>query len=403
MPPVSFVVAPAPEAWPDQVNGAVLLEEIATFFEKYLVLPDGAAYALTAWTLHTYAHDLATTSPILAIVSPDKRCGKTTLLTILAEVVYRPLLASNLSASSLFRLIERERPTCLIDEADTFLHGNEFRGLLNSGHSRSAARFIRSAFDGKDWQPRAFSTWAPKAVACIGSLPPTVMDRSIVIPMRRRGRGERRPQFSLLTEGPYLAELRRKSLRWVADNSAEIQTAQPNLPSSLNDRAADNWRPLAAISSVAGEASLRRVLEATAVLSDDDEDAGATALLEDLRRVFEERSIRRVSTAVLLDDLIAMEDRPWGDLEGNGRPITSQAIAKLLRPFGIRPRKFREGSRTPWGYVRDRVVDEAFERYLEPYTKRPEHSELEEQNDVSVPEVPDVPDTLPRPSNTDSE
>lgn len=387
----SSVVPAAPEAWLSAVDGMLLFEEIVDLFNDYLVLPEGAAFALAAWTIHTYAHDLASVSPILAIISPDKRCGKTTLLTLLAELVYRPLLASNLSASSLFRLIEGERPTCLIDEADTFLQGNEFQGLLNSGHTRAAARFIRSVSNGKDWQPRAFSTWAPKAVACIGTLPATVMDRSIIISMRRRGRGERRRKFSVLVEATRLNELRRKALRWVLDNRAAIESTSPELPNHLHDRAADNWRPLAAVSAVMGAEVLRKVLTSAAQLSTEDDDIGATALLEDVQRIFEERSLSRIPTAELLSDLTSREDRPWGDYEGRGREITPQGLAKLLRPFGIRPKKWREGTRTPWGYVRDRLMEEAFDRYLNPYVKAPEHSEPSERCAVTVPEVPDVP------------
>jgi hypothetical protein len=72
--------------------------------------------------------------------SPEKRCGKTTLLAALGETVRCPVIAANISPSALFRLIDRTGPTLLIDEAGTFLPGNhELRGILNSGYSRKTA------------------------------------------------------------------------------------------------------------------------------------------------------------------------------------------------------------------------------------------------------------------------
>jgi len=47
------------------------------------------------------------------------------------------VVSSNVSSSALFRVIEEMRPTLFIDEADTFLGGNEeLRGILNSGYNK---------------------------------------------------------------------------------------------------------------------------------------------------------------------------------------------------------------------------------------------------------------------------
>src|SRR5947208_1489958 len=77
---------------------------------------------------------------------PERQCGKTTLLTVLSELVNRPVVSSNVSPPALFRAIEELRPTLLIDEADTFLKGNdEFRGILNAGYTRKTAFVLRVA------------------------------------------------------------------------------------------------------------------------------------------------------------------------------------------------------------------------------------------------------------------
>jgi Protein of unknown function (DUF3631) len=134
------------ELWPEPVDGAALLNELASLVRRFVVLPKNAPEALALWVVHTYAFRLRDVSTYLGIESPEKRCGKTTLLTVLSELVHRPVVASNISSPAFFRVIEETRPTLLIDEADTFLQGNdELRGILNSGYSRKTAYVVRVA------------------------------------------------------------------------------------------------------------------------------------------------------------------------------------------------------------------------------------------------------------------
>src|SRR6185436_1844489 len=99
---------------------------------------------LALWVLHTYAFQLRRVTTYIGIVSPEKRCGKTTLLTLLAGLANRTIVAANISPPALFRVIEEAQPTLLIDEADTFLQGNdELKGILNAGYSRETAYVVR--------------------------------------------------------------------------------------------------------------------------------------------------------------------------------------------------------------------------------------------------------------------
>src|SRR4051812_10142388 len=73
---------------------------------------------------------------------------------------------------------------------DTFIEANEaLRGILNSGHTREAAKIIRC--EGDDHEAKQFSTWAAMVFAHIGSIPDTLEDRSIRLPMRRKLTSER--------------------------------------------------------------------------------------------------------------------------------------------------------------------------------------------------------------------
>ena len=119
---------------------------------------------------------------------------------------------------------------------DSFLRDNEdLRGVLNSGHTQATAYVIRTV--GEDHEPRRFGTWAPKAIALIGSLPATLADRSIDIRMQRKRPGDRVERFRDRRHGPALDVLCRKAARWAADHLAVLADADPDLPEALNDRA----------------------------------------------------------------------------------------------------------------------------------------------------------------------
>src|SRR5262249_15239797 len=139
---------------------------------RYVVMDENELVATALWVIHCHGFEAFNITPRLAITSPEKGCGKTTLLDILGEMAPRRLLTANVGAAAVFRTIEMARPTLLIDEADTFLRNNdELRGILNSGH-RKGGSTLRCV--GDNHEPREFSTWAPVAIAMIGRLPDTL-------------------------------------------------------------------------------------------------------------------------------------------------------------------------------------------------------------------------------------
>lgn len=351
-----------PEPWPEPVDGAALLRDLAAVLNRYVALPPHADVAATLWSVHAHALDAADTSPILALISPEKRCGKTRTLSVLSRLVPRPLPTSNITPAAVFRSIEVGSPTLLIDEAETFLgEREELRGVLNSGHYREGAFVVRTT--GDDHEPRRFSTWAAKAVALIGRLPDTLTDRSIVIPMRRRAPDEQIERLRLDRPGAF-SELCRRAARWAADRLVDLRAADPDVPPEISDRAADNWRPLLAIADLAGDEWPQRARQAALSLSGvaDSQDGEREQLLGDIREVFRERAVTRIFTEALLGDLWARDDRPWREWR-NGNPLTAIQLARLLKPFDVRPRTIRDGGGNAKGYELAAFAD-AFARYL---------------------------------------
>ena len=275
-----------PEPWPEAVEGAALLDELAATFRRFVVLADHSYTIAALWVLHTYAFALGHVTPILAVVSPEKGCGKTTLRDTLAALVRAALSTDGVSAAALFRVIQKWRPTVLLDDFDSWGKDNEeLRGVLNTGY-RKGGVYIRCVGDDQD--PRGFTTFAPKCINLIGKLRPTLTDRSITITMHRKLRGERIDSLHEF-DG---AELQRKSARWVADNEGAIKTARPDMGALFN-RQADNWRPLLALAAVAGGDWPKRATAAVAATLDDDDATASSGvmLLGDIRDLFERRAM----------------------------------------------------------------------------------------------------------------
>ena len=95
------------DPWPDEDNGHQLATDINRSIKTYCVLNDNTITAMTLWLIAAYSINAFRVFPPLGVSSPQKRCGKTTVLETASAVAPRALLASNISAAVMFRAIEK--------------------------------------------------------------------------------------------------------------------------------------------------------------------------------------------------------------------------------------------------------------------------------------------------------
>jgi putative DNA primase/helicase len=364
---------------PEPVNIADLLNDIETTIKRHVILSDPAAAALAVWVLHTWTFELRDIVAYVAIESPEKRCGKTTLLSVLAAMARKPLIASNVTVGALFRAIDTCRPTLFIDEADTFLAGNGImRGIINSGNtwrtayvlrltkaktnqvgqgghlSASEAGFpqtggtpvLRVPPEGAETGLKKYSCWCPKVIAMIGQVPDTIADRSIVVPMSRKLTSETCAPLAQLDT----AEIQARCARFARDMAQFISQAGKIHGEGLNDRAADTFDPLYVIARLAGGGWEQKLHAAALALN-----AGAyshhagTELLSDIVSIFilsgSEKLFSRVLTNTLREGGCGMRS-----LALKYASINEYRIAKILRAYGIRPSNIRIGKEVNKGY-----------------------------------------------------
>jgi hypothetical protein len=271
----------------------------------------------------------------------------------------RPLSTENLKPAVLFRVVDQQQPTLLLDELDTYLYqANELRGLLNAGHKRGACAY---RCEGAGNHIRAFNAFAPAALAGIGQLPATLRDRSILIPLTKAQPGETPTRFdSTNTQTEHI--LGRKLARWAKDNFDALAACNPPMPQDAFNRLADNWRPLFAIAQIAGGDWPQRAAEAFALLTpkpQTDRDLDLT-LLADIRSIFAASSAQRLFSTTLVAALNALPGHPT---RVDATLLNPTSLARRLSRFDIRPCAMRIGNARAKGY---NLADfaEAFAQHL---------------------------------------
>jgi putative DNA primase/helicase len=394
---------------PAPVNVADLLNDIEATIKKHVILGDHAAAALTVWVLHTWTFELRDIVAYVAIESPEKRCGKTTLLSVLAAMAHKPLIASNVTVGALFRAIDTCRPTLFIDEADTFLAGNGImRGIINSGNTWRTAYVLRLTKSkpnpvgehGTRPYPRAvpdsepstinsqpssdtglkkYSCWCPKVIAMIGQAPDTIADRSIVVPMSRKLVTETCAPLAELNT----TEIKSKCARFTLDTAQFITEAGKIRGEGLNDRAADTFDPLYVIARLAGggwEQKLHaaaRALSSTALSNN-----SGSELLLDIFSIFIQSGRERI----LIRDLAFTLREGGHGLKSFAlkySSINEHRISEILRSYGIKTTPVRDGKEVGRGYGLAQF-EQAIGRYVPVNDFRARADELHRQDQLQA-------------------
>ena len=131
-------------------------------FLDYLVLPMGISFVASLWVIGTYIFEAFDCFAYLTITSPTKRCGKTRFGEILELLCCRSMMSVNVSEAALFRAIDSEKPTVIIDEAESLRSRDSERAqyllsVLQAGYRQGA---VVPRCVGKDFKVQKFSVFA---------------------------------------------------------------------------------------------------------------------------------------------------------------------------------------------------------------------------------------------------
>lgn len=304
----------------------------------------GNCALLTIWTILSYGLPAWDACPYLWLTGP-KGSGKSRVLEVAEQVVFRPLSTSNASAATLFRRLHAEGGVILFDEAESLRRKNDpgaqdLANVLLSGY-RKGGSADRLEKVGDTYQPISFRTFGLKALACINEIPDALESRCIPIRMFRCPASSPKPRlrvnpqhrhWQFLRDGLHFLALE-YGPKWIelADDSSVC-------PDWIGGREYEKWQPILAIA---------RWLEEEGV------DGLYSIVLRHAEKILEQGKAYAVpdSDAVLLRELARMTQ---GSEYPTAKQIleaarvaepecfsswTARGAARHLRQYGLEPTK----------------------------------------------------------------
>jgi putative DNA primase/helicase len=360
------------EPWPKSVNGAELLQEIFGLYERFVVVDDRGFITVSLWTVLPYIYKEFHKIPVLRIKSPQKRCGKSTLLDVLELLVSHPLITVSITPATLYRLIEKFHPTVLIDEAESFSKDDDdLRAIVNGGFERNRRAWRTNK---ETHEPESFDTFGCKVLASIKGLHETIEDRSLFIDMIRKPRDIELEELCDVDHEPF-SVLRRKIQRWTDDNRKAIRDIRLPRPKILADRSWNKWRPLLTIAHLAGAHWYKMAVgAASGMVADHDSERNlAIEVLNQIRAFFREQEPKYGKseaefqpTGDILEFLNSDDEAPWADWKsGDKKRLTAEKLSRILKPFGLKSDQHQIEGKRYRGYWR-KDFQPVFDSYLDP-------------------------------------
>lgn len=237
-------------------------------FAKYLDLPSetaaGTVAMLACFSLLTYIVPGFAAVPYVAVSGPMSS-GKSRILELLQQVVFRPLLTSSTSEAAIFRSLHAFGHTALLDEAER-LRDPEMQGLLANllaGYKRGGcASRCEQTGDGQITL-RHFSVFGCKAFAAINEVPPTLASRCIAVPMFRSPKGSIKPRLRVEQDSELWQQLRDALHILAMEHGSEwlaLPTRQDVVP-EMSGRNFEIWQPLLGLAAWFEDRGARGLLD----------------------------------------------------------------------------------------------------------------------------------------------
>jgi putative DNA primase/helicase len=370
------------QPWHEPVDLGVLLSEMNARLHRHLIIDADVSLVSLLWAVSSWVQEIATHHPILLTTSPTPGAGKSTLLGILRFITCRGRTVGHLTAPNIYRIVDEERPTLIVEEGDNILKDPDIATLFNLGWTRDAVVPRQVYVDG-NITTRNFQVSGPKAIAMnpdkhTGKLNADIptLERSIVIHIKKKLPTEKVEPFNFKDDAEFVT-FRQKLARWAQDNMSVIEAARPVMPTGVDGRIENNWRIITAIADMAGGSFPKRARAALVRLTPRDDYNASLRLLEAVYWLFvgikpetmpAQFTVKRTRLAshFIVKHLNADKTGEWCEFDGRGRPITQRGVARLLRPYGIHSETVhptKKANQSPRGYKVEDFID-AFARYL---------------------------------------
>jgi hypothetical protein len=174
-----------------EVSFKSVFDRIKKEYEYYMDFSDDRMYDFCAlWVIGSYFHPFFNSYPYV-FWNATKSSGKTKVLTLTEMMAFNAINATSITASSLFRLIQGNRCTILMDEAEKGPNERErtdIRSMLLSGYKRAGK--VYRAEEGrrkgtKYYKVSQYEIYGPKMMANIAGVEDVLESRCIYFSLQR--------------------------------------------------------------------------------------------------------------------------------------------------------------------------------------------------------------------------
>jgi hypothetical protein len=373
-----------------------IFDDVYKFLGRYASYPsEHAKVSHVLWIAHTYLIDKFYTTPRLTILSAEKGSGKTRILDLTEVLVLHPSPSVNMSPAALWTEIATNNlegiTTCiLLDETDNLFvkkETNDILGVLNAGFQRGKPAKRCIFIEGKRTL-EVLECFAPVCLCGIDVyVPDTIMDRSIVIRMKKRSVNEKIENFRPKNVVDETKKLRERLQEWAHSVKDKVDLNQSTFSAQIVDRLADKWEPLIQCADLYDECNgvtaeqafkggglwgdkARGAALASITQSEEEYQLPiGTMLLKDIKEIFDSTAADKevMKTEDILFSLRGKSDGLWDFFTNskahNPKPITTRELSDILRKYGIAPRTIRFNDKPAKGYSKQSFVDPWF-RYV---------------------------------------
>ena len=357
-----------------EVDGAGLLQEISDAIGEYIHVPIESLWICALYVAATYSSHIAEVLPRLAILSPEPGCGKTNLMNIISQLVWKPLPAAVATGAAISRSLTADRPpTLLLDEIQDLLKqagsvsddnsAALVYTVLKAGYKRESFRLVS---DKESLDPLQLPIWSFAVMAGkIMSLPDQLSERTIHIYLERKPDGSGVRQWHSGHRVRF-TELRERLEAWVNQNSDIV--CRPDLIETelITARESEIWSSLWNVAVAAGGPWPDRWGDAMMLAQAAEKEHEMPSLqklaLSHVFCILMHYEVEFMPTRRIIEEMLNPErEWPWTADKNSKTRINEHMLGRYLRSYKIRSaEQHRNG---PMGYRLADVAPE-FVKYM---------------------------------------
>lgn len=228
-----------------------IYSEIKNVLDKYNDNPDKRTHdVLACWVMATFCTPIYTSFPYLHITADSKETGKTKLATLIINLSFNGLNATNITEASLLRMCELTKSSLLIDDYEQTDGDRQqtVNQLLKVGYQTSG-QTMRAEYHNDTWNVKFFDLFTPKIITSISDLGDVLDSRHIRILQAKTVTDK--GKLALPDDLQFWQSIKDKLYLFAMQNFKEIKESYNNYSSNkFNNRNLELAKPVLSIAKL---------------------------------------------------------------------------------------------------------------------------------------------------------